>query len=152
MTEDKPGIIPQIKRSAKTDTGKLLLYLNNHPTDVGITELVINTLKVSWLPLSMEDSDCSSSELRKIALWSISHLENQINIIRRICLNSEPIQSFNANSINNYSNSVSNDVRNSSLLIKSPPINSNEAAQFDSEEDDDDDDEITDLSSESPNL
>lgn len=77
-------VIPQIKRSAATQTGKLFRYLSQHPSDMGIVEMVVFTLKVFWLPLAMKADDLNEVELRSIALWAIGHLENQINTIRRI--------------------------------------------------------------------
>ncbi len=78
-------VIPQIKRSAATQTGKLFRYLSQHPSDMGIVEMVVFTLKAFWLPLAMKANGANEVELRSIALWAIGHLENQINTIRRIC-------------------------------------------------------------------
>jgi hypothetical protein len=78
-------VIPQIKRSAATQTGKLFRYLSDHPSDMGIVEMVVFTLKAFWLPLAMKANGANEVELRSIALWAIGHLENQINMIKRIC-------------------------------------------------------------------
>jgi len=78
-------VIPQIKRSAATQTGKLFRYLSEHPSDMGIVEMVVFTLKAFWLPLAMKENGANEVELRSIALWAIGHLENQINMIKRIC-------------------------------------------------------------------
>ncbi|MBW4607990.1 MAG: hypothetical protein KME22_12395 [Hassallia sp. WJT32-NPBG1] len=78
-------VIPQIKRSAATQTGKLFRYLSQHPSDMGIVEMVVFTLKAFWLPLAMKENGANEVELRSIALWAIGHLENQINMIKRIC-------------------------------------------------------------------
>ncbi|MBW4571695.1 MAG: hypothetical protein KME31_27850 [Tolypothrix carrinoi HA7290-LM1] len=78
-------VIPQIKRSAATQTGKLFRYLSEHPSDMGIVEMVVFTLKAFWLPLAMKANGANEVELHSIALWAIGHLENQINTIRRIC-------------------------------------------------------------------
>ncbi len=78
-------VIPQIKRSAATQTGKLFRYLSQHPSDMGIVEMVVFTLKAFWLPLAMKENGANEVELRSIALWAIGHLENQINMIKRVC-------------------------------------------------------------------
>jgi hypothetical protein len=78
-------VIPQIKRSAATQTGKLFRYLSQHPSDMGIVEMVVFTLKAFWLPLAMKENGANEAELRSIALWAIGHLENQINTIKRVC-------------------------------------------------------------------
>lgn len=146
-------VIPQIKRSAMTPTGKLFRYLKNHPTDTGIVEMVVSTLKIFWLPLAMEANGANSSELRSIALWAIGQLQNQINMIRLICLNEEPTQSVDISLLNTASNFARNDVPHSAIEVTPTPINSsfvNSEAEEEIEDEDVDNynlDEFTDFSS-----
>ncbi|MBD2604123.1 hypothetical protein H6G81_06185 [Scytonema hofmannii FACHB-248] len=78
-------VIPQIKRSGNTVTGKMFKYLASNPMEMGLVETVIYTLKAFWLPLSMQSVGIRGEELRKVALWAIGVLESQINTIKRIC-------------------------------------------------------------------
>ncbi|MEM6751610.1 MAG: hypothetical protein AAF630_01265 [Cyanobacteria bacterium P01_C01_bin.38] len=150
MSKTEFEVIPQIKRSCQTNTGKLFRYLKQHPSDMGIIEAVTLTLKIFWLPLSVKNSG-DKEELRSISLWAIGHLENQINLIRRICLDEEPIQSFNTSAANNYSNSAI-EVENSSDLISSSSLNKIAPKVEDDDDFDDYDDDITDFSTENPDI
>ena len=85
MSKTEFEVIPQIKRSGNTVTGKMFKYLASNPMEMGLVETVIHTLKAFWLPLSMQSVGIRGEELRKVALWAIGVLESQINTIKRVC-------------------------------------------------------------------
>ena len=85
MSQIEFEVIPQIKRSANTATGKMFKYLASNPMEMGLVETVVHTLKASWLPLAMYSAGIRGEELRKVSLWAIGVLESQINIIKRVC-------------------------------------------------------------------
>lgn len=78
-------VIPQIKRSGNTETGKMFKYLISNPMEMGLVEIVVYTLKAFWLPLSMHSVGIRGEKLRKVALWAIGVLESQIQTIKRVC-------------------------------------------------------------------
>lgn len=85
MSKTEFEVIPQIKRSGNTETGKMFKYLASNPMEMGLVETVIYTLKAFWLPLSMQSVGIRDEKLRKVALWAIGVLESQINTIKRVC-------------------------------------------------------------------
>lgn len=85
MSQTEFEVIPQIKRSVNTVTGKMFKYLVSNPMEMGLVETVVYTLKAFWLPLAMHSVGIGGEELRKVALWAIGVLESQIQMIKRVC-------------------------------------------------------------------
>jgi hypothetical protein len=85
MGEKEFAVIPQIKRSVNTLTGKMFEYLASSPIEMGLVETVVHTLKAFWLPLAMHSVGVRGEELRKVAIWAIGVLESQILLIKRTC-------------------------------------------------------------------
>ena len=77
--------IPEIKRNANTADGRVFKYLRSHSFSAGIVEMVVTTLRSSWLPLALLEQGVNGSELKKVAIVSIGQLEAQINLIKRLC-------------------------------------------------------------------
>lgn len=76
-----------IKRSSDSRDGQLLKFLRERErlmSGRGLTKIVLNTLRMCWLPFVLKSQGLDKEQLKPVVLYYVRELEFQIHLLKQL--------------------------------------------------------------------